>query len=140
MIQDMKLSGLASTTQARYIDAVSRLAAHFKRSPNLLSEEEVRAYLVGLRERGIARGTFKTNHYGIQFLYRNTLNRDWPLFLKKDPSAQAEALAPRAFRQAGSPSSHLPKEPDLQDLLRSHVCLRLAGWGGNSPRDPGDRR
>jgi hypothetical protein len=83
MIQDMKLSGLAASTQARYIDSVSRLASHFKRSPTVLSEEEVRAYLVGLRERGVARGTFKTNHYGIQFLYRNTLNRDWSLFLKK---------------------------------------------------------
>jgi hypothetical protein len=35
------------------------------------------AHPEGLCERGVARGTFKTNHYGIEFFYRNTLDRDW---------------------------------------------------------------
>jgi hypothetical protein len=83
MIEDMKLAGLAAGTQATYIDAVRKLAAHYRRSPDQLSEEEVRSYLVGLRERGAARGTFKANHYGIQFFYRHTLNREWGLFSKK---------------------------------------------------------
>jgi hypothetical protein len=39
---------------------------------DLLSEEEVRAYLYLRHERGIARGTFKTNHGGIRFLYTRT--------------------------------------------------------------------
>ena len=83
MIEDMKLAGLSPTTQATYIKAVRALAAHYHCSPDQLSEEEVRSYLLGLRERGVARGTFKTSHYGIQFLYRNTLDRDWALFSKK---------------------------------------------------------
>src|SRR4051812_39636395 len=83
MIEDMRTAGLASGTQAIYLDGVRRLAAHYSRSPDLLSEEEVRAYLIGLRERGVALGTFKTNHGGIQFLYRQTLDRDWQLFGKK---------------------------------------------------------
>jgi hypothetical protein len=83
MIEDMQLAGLASGTQASYVQAVRGLAAHYRRAPDQLSEDEVRAYLLGLRERGVARGTFKTQHYGIQFLYRQTLNRDWPLFSKK---------------------------------------------------------
>ena len=83
MIEDMKLAGLAAGTQATYIDAVRKLAAHFKRAPDQLSEEEVRSYLLALRERGVARGTFKTNHYGIQFFYRSTLDLHWSLFFKK---------------------------------------------------------
>jgi Phage integrase, N-terminal SAM-like domain len=83
MIQDMRLAGLATSTQAVYIRSVCSLAAHYRRSPDTLSEEEVRSYLVGLRERGLARGSFKVNHYGIQFLYRHTLDREWPLFSKK---------------------------------------------------------
>ena len=83
MIEDMTLAGLAAGTQAIYIQAVRRLAAHYRRSPDQLSEDEVRAYLLALRERGVALGTFKTNHGGIQFLYRRTLERDWPLFWKK---------------------------------------------------------
>jgi len=35
---------------------------------NELSEEEVRSYLIRLRERGAARGTFEADHYGIRFL------------------------------------------------------------------------
>jgi hypothetical protein len=94
MIEDMKSAGLAAGTQAVYIDAVRRLAARYRRSPDQLSEEEVRGYLLGLRERGVALGTFKTNHGGIQFLYRRTLDRDWPLFWKKkDSPAPATAAA-----------------------------------------------
>ena len=83
MTEDMTLAGLAAGTQTNYLQAVRRLAAHYRRAPDQLSEEEVRAYLLGLRDRGVALGTFKTNHGGIQFLYRRTLDRDWPLFWKK---------------------------------------------------------
>jgi hypothetical protein len=97
MIEEMKLAGLSPTTQAAYIKAVRGLAAHYHRSPDQLGEEEVRSYLLGMRERGVARGTFKTSHYGIQFLYRSTLDRDWALFLKKNPAAQAEAAPQSAL-------------------------------------------
>ena len=83
MIEDMRQSGLSARTQQVYIDGVRGLAAHYKRSPDLLTEEEVRSYLLDLRDRGAARGTFKTSHYGIRFLYCQTLNRDWALFGKK---------------------------------------------------------
>ena len=83
MIENMKLAGLSPATQAAYIKAVRGLAAHYHRSPDQLSQEEVRSYLLHTRERGVARGTFKTSHYGVQFLYRDTLDRDWALFSKK---------------------------------------------------------
>jgi Phage integrase, N-terminal SAM-like domain len=92
MIEDMRTAGLASGTQAIYLDGVRRLAAYYGRSPDRLSEEEVRAYLIGLRERGVALGTFKTNYGGIQFLYRQTLDRDWPLFGKKRSARQSSGV------------------------------------------------
>lgn len=67
MIDDMTLAGLASRSQDLYIRSVRWLAAYYRRSPEELSEAEVRAYLIGLRDRGAARGTFKTDHYGIRF-------------------------------------------------------------------------
>jgi hypothetical protein len=94
MIEDMKLAGLSAATHAIYINAVRGLAAHYRRSPDELSEEEVRAYLLSMRERGAARGTFKANHYGIQFLYRNTLNRDWVLFSKKRSASPSRSAFP----------------------------------------------
>jgi hypothetical protein len=38
---------------------VRRLAVHYRRSPDQLSEEEVRSYLLEVRKQGAARGTFK---------------------------------------------------------------------------------
>ena len=94
MIEDMTLAGLAVGTQKIYIQSVCRLAAHYRRSPDLLSEEEVRNYLLGLRQRGVARGTFQIGHYGLRFFYQHTLGRGWELFGgKKDRLATAEAAA-----------------------------------------------
>ena len=46
MIEDMKLAGLAARTQEVYIQAVCGLAKYYKKSPELLDEEEVRRYLL----------------------------------------------------------------------------------------------
>lgn len=97
MIEDMNLAGLAAATQSLYLRAVYRLAAHYRRSPQELSEEEVRCYLVSLRDQGAARGTFKTSHYGIQFFYRHTLDRDWALFSKKRFASRSKGAYPRRW-------------------------------------------
>ena len=94
MIEDMILAGLAKGTRAIYVQAVRRLAAHYRRSPDQLSEEDVRAYLLGLRQGGAARGTFQTGQYGLRFLYHHTLGRAWGLFgEKKARLAPTEAAA-----------------------------------------------
>ena len=102
MIEDMKSAGLAAGTQAVYIDAVRRLAAQYRRSPDQLSEAEVRGYLLGLRERGVALGTFKAYHGGIQFLYRQTLDRDWSLFQKKEFAHPSNYVFLRSCRTSKS--------------------------------------
>jgi hypothetical protein len=50
MAEDMKLAGLADKTQEVYLEAVSTLAKHYKKSPELLTEDEVRRYLLDVRE------------------------------------------------------------------------------------------
>lgn len=138
MIEDMRTAGLASGTQALYLVAVHNLAAHYRRSPDELSEEEVRAYLLSLRERGVALGTFKTNHGGIQFLYRWTLDRDWPLFgKKKDPPAEAAASAVGSAGSRDPCAPGLRQKPRSQDLPVRHVRLRSAHKRGC---EPGSRR
>ena len=81
MIEDMKLAGHAGRTQQAYLQAVSALAKHYGRSPDQLSEEEVRRYLVGVQER-CARGTIQGSYYGLQFFFRHTLGVDWEFFKK----------------------------------------------------------
>ena len=94
MIEAMILAGLSEGTQAAYLRAVWQLAKHYRRAPDQLSEEEVRAYLLDLRRRGVARGTFQIAHFGLRFVYCHTLGWAWGLFgKKKDRLAQAEAAA-----------------------------------------------
>jgi integrase/recombinase XerD len=88
MTEDMKLASLAATTQEIYLQAVRPLAKYYNRSPELLAEEEVRRYLLDVRERK-ARGSFKTSHYSIQFFCRNTLGQDWALFKRSDTSGRS---------------------------------------------------
>jgi hypothetical protein len=131
MIEDMNLAGLASGSQQIYIKSVRRLAAHYRRSPDELSEEEVRSYLIRLRERGAARGTFKADHYGIRFLYHHTLGRDWPRLLKKDSSADAEAPPQCPGRSTDPPAARLCRKSDPQGLPLGSLRLRPAHQRGH---------
>ena len=95
MIEDMKLAGLSVKTQEVYLQAVTTLVKRYgNRSPDQLIEEEVRRYLLEVRERN-ARGTFKTCHYGIQLFYRSTLGKDWALFKKRSGSPGRSACRRR---------------------------------------------
>lgn len=99
MIADMKSAGLAASTQEVYIQSVRGLAAYYRRSPDLLSEAEVRGYLLHLRdERDVARGTYAPYFGGIRFLFAHTLDRDWPLFLKKESARPSAGACPRCYR------------------------------------------
>jgi integrase/recombinase XerD len=86
MLEDLQLRGLAPTTQQCYLDAVRQLAHHYRRSPDQLSDEELRQYfLFLLNEKKVAESTFRIHLYGIRFLYERTLQRPWPVFARIRP-------------------------------------------------------
>jgi hypothetical protein len=96
MIADMTSAGLAPSTKAVYIQGVRGLAAYYRRSPDQLSEGEVRSYLLHLR--GVAHGTFQPHHGGIRFLFAHTLDREWSLFSKKEFARQSASGCPMSYR------------------------------------------
>ena len=98
MLDEMRLVGLAASTQKIYIREVRELAAHYRRCPSALSQEEVRQYLLAVHGRGVAQGTFKTCVAGLQFLYCQTLHRDWPLFTKKRSGCRSKSGCRRHAR------------------------------------------
>ena len=80
MIEDLQLAGLRPRTQDSYVRAVRLLADHYGRSPDTLSEEEVRAFLLyELNEKHLAPSTLRVHLYGIRFFYERTLRRELPL-------------------------------------------------------------
>ncbi|HMN29030.1 MAG TPA: site-specific integrase [Caldilineaceae bacterium] len=89
MIEDMQLAGKSQQTQRRYVSAVRQLAAYYKRSPDQISEEELRAYFLYLKnEKQIAHSTSTVVICALKFLYEQTLKRTWPtLALVRSPKA-----------------------------------------------------
>ncbi len=54
MIEDMTVRNLSPATQASYITAVKKFSRYYRRSPEQLGVEDVRAYQVHLTENAIA--------------------------------------------------------------------------------------
>jgi integrase/recombinase XerD len=79
MIEDMQLRGLSERTQESYIRAVRQLAEYYGKSPDRVSEEELRQYFLYLKnEKHASRSTCTLALCGIKFFYEYTLHRDWP--------------------------------------------------------------
>jgi integrase/recombinase XerD len=78
MIEDLQLRGLSKNTQIAYVRVVRQLAEHYGRSPDRISEEEVRQYFLYLQnDRQIAPSSLGVARAGIKFLYVHTLGREW---------------------------------------------------------------
>ena len=79
MVEDMVLRGLAKKTQEAYQRAVQQLAEYYNRSPEQVSEEELRQYLLYLRqEKKASRSTCLVAINGLKFFYKYTMQQEWP--------------------------------------------------------------
>ena len=79
MIEDMQLRGLAERTQEMYVIVVRQLAEHYSKSPDLITEEELRQYFLYLKnDKQYSRSTVTVALCGIKFFYEHTLQREWP--------------------------------------------------------------
>ena len=77
MTQDLQLKGATAKTQHIYLREVTKLAKHYSKSPDELGENEIKEYLLHLKESGLADGTFRFYAAGIKFLYSATLQQRW---------------------------------------------------------------
>jgi site-specific recombinase XerD len=78
MHQDLQLAGLSERTQEAYLRAVRQLADHFHKAPDRLSEEQLRQYLLYLKnDKQFAPSSLIVAASGIKFFYTHTAPRDW---------------------------------------------------------------
>ncbi len=78
MIEDLQLRGLSAKTQDSYVRAVRQLAEHYHKSPDLVTEEELRLYFLYLKnDQQISRSGFTIALCGLKFFYERTLHREW---------------------------------------------------------------
>ena len=79
MVEDMQLRGLSEKTQDGYVRAVRQLAEHYDKSPQNISDEELRQYFLHLTNvKHLSPSTIRVALYGIRFLFQHTLRKEWP--------------------------------------------------------------
>ena len=98
MIEEMKLRNFSAATQKSYLYAVTRLTKHYKRPPDQLDKEQIRAYLVHLTvEKKLSPNTMTGQISGLRFFYNETLGWDeTKLFIppRKKSSPLPEVFSP----------------------------------------------
>jgi integrase len=113
MIEDMQLRGLSERTQASYVRVVRQLASYCHKSPDQISEEELRQYFVYLKQdKQCARSTCTVALCGIKFFYEQTLKREWSMLDFIRPSRE----------------SKLPVVLSREEVQRLLVCVRRSHY------------
>jgi integrase/recombinase XerD len=80
MLEDLQLHGFSLTTQKSYINCIRQLAGYFHKSPDLISEEEIRKYFLYLTlEREVSHSFATVQLCALKFFFQKTLQREWPV-------------------------------------------------------------
>lgn len=105
-IEDLRLRNRAPRTVESYVGQVAQFAAHFGRSPEELTLEDVRQYQVHLLQRKVSWSTFNQCVCALRFLYAITLGRK-------------EHLERLAY---GRRPKHLPRVLNREEVLKLFRC------------------
>lgn len=78
MTEQLQLRNLSKTTEDTYLKCVERYARFFHKSPEQLGPEQVREYLLHLKnDRKVQTNTILVNRSALRFLYVETLKQKW---------------------------------------------------------------
>ncbi len=98
LIDEIEIRGLSRNTKESYIGFVSRLSRHYHRSPDLICDAELRAYLLHLlRERKNGVGTLCIAVSALRFFYRHVLQRPTEAIETALPRMKKPILRPRVY-------------------------------------------
>jgi integrase/recombinase XerD len=143
MIHDLQLRNRAKGTVNAYVRAVAQFAKHYGRSPEHLSGEQVRQYLVHMIEKeGASWSQYNVARCALDFLYHVTLGR--PEHIEKLPWAKPPRKLPTVLsveevRRMITVVGHCPRDKALLMTmygagLRISEALALKGQDIDSPR------
>lgn len=128
MLEDMRLHGLAPSTQQRYVHAVRAFAKHFGRSPAELGEEQIRQFFLYLtEEKDVSISTHKTFFYGLRFIYTQTLKRPFPVLKLIAPRKRVKLPVVLSVEETRRVLAALRKPNPRMCLTLAYACgLRLS--------------
>jgi len=78
MMEELQLRNSSEETIRSYISGVKRFAAHYRKSPEQMSAEDVREYLLYLRnQRKLSWSAIQVSRAALRFLYVRVLKQRW---------------------------------------------------------------
>jgi len=117
MIECLQLRGLSARTQESYVRAVRQLAEHYHKSPDLITEAELRQYFLYLKNvKHYSRSTATIAICGIKFFFERTLEKDWRTFSLVRPAPEKKLPVILSLAEVRQILSHIR-------LPRYKVCL-----------------
>ena len=101
LIEEIALRGYSPKTEEAYVRAVACLAQHYGRSPDQLSDEQLRAYLLHLhRDSPKAASTLNVAVSGLRFFYQRVLHRPFTHLERNLPRPRPAKRRPKAYTKA----------------------------------------
>jgi integrase/recombinase XerD len=98
MIEEIRLRNFSPRTEHSYVSAMVGLAKYYRQSPDQLSQEQIRAYLLHLKERGLSPSSRNVAISGMKFFYHQCLGwNEKQLFIppRKRSWQLPEVLSPK---------------------------------------------
>ena len=109
-IRDLQLRNFSERTVEAYVRAVKQLARHFNKSPDLISEEELKAYFLYNRNvRKWSRAASTISICGIKFFFIHTLEKEWTTFKLVRPPKEKS----------------LPEILSLNEVKKVLACIKM---------------
>jgi hypothetical protein len=113
VITDMEMAGLAAKTQEDYLSVMDRFFGNVWVTPEKVTEKMVTDYLKAKIRRGVTPGTLRPMRYALQFLFENTLGRDWDLFKKESMPPNSSACHERSVMHSAACCSPAFANPSI---------------------------
>jgi len=117
MIEDLQLKGYSESSQDMYVRAVRQLADHYGKSPDKITEEELRDYFLYCKNvKKWSRTASTIALCGIKFFYTHTLKREWSTLSFVRPPKEKKLPTVLTKEEVKGILTHVRK-------LRYQVCL-----------------
>ncbi len=124
LIDELELRGLSRSTQESYVGIVSMLARYYWRSPDRISDEELRGYLLYLlRERRNGASTLNVAVNALRFFYQHVLHRPTEAFEHALPRMKRPQSLPRVF----SPEQ-IARLFQVEELTLKHRTMLMTAY------------
>src|SRR5262249_55314844 len=136
-IRDLVIRGRSKHTQEAYTRYVRDLARYYRRSPELISYEEVTGWLYHLiKERQLSASSVNIAVSAVRFLYAVTLGRETLDLMASVPHMKRATRRAEVLRAQQGRSDHDCDQTATRPRAFAHgLSLRAANFGGHTAQD-----